>query len=695
MSDIKVNIIGEFQKKGFTDAERATNRLGKSFDRLASKVGAALSIAALVRYSKAAVKAFAEDDRAAKQLTRTYENLGLAFQGAIVNDYVDQLQRATGVADTDLRPALNTLTRATLDFGQAQKLLGIAMDVSAGTGLDLATVSNALAKAQLGQMTSLSRLNIGIGKAEASTITFEDALARLNKRFSGQAALAAGTYEGQINRLKIAADEAQESLGKDLVLALNRLSNGKDLNALGDKFQTLADNSGKIAIGIADVIGELNRNVSATGTGGWITKFNELMANLNLFEYLKGRGQDISMGVKVRTLGAPGAELNAKEQAKILKAERAELAKIVALEKARAAEQAKQKRLRQISVMLSQKELKFDLTRIQLAAAAQGKLTEEERKRVQELQLIEEIKQKVAEENVNEAEDLLEKLKKLQEQTVKLGESLTTFPKANDPFIDWTKSLTNVQNQIQAIATKKIVIDFLANFQAVDTSGITKIITDTTANNAAATAAAAAAAAAKAAKDAQTAAEKAAAEAAARAAADAALAAAKAASEAAAKAAQDAAEKTKLDAEIAAAAAAAAKAAQDAATTQAAADAALAEAQAAKAAAEKALAEARDAQEKAAAEAALKASQAAAEAAALVTETAAIQAGEAAAKAASEATLILAESTTAAGVNAVTQIVVNVEGSVIAEQDLATVVTNAIYLQQKAGQGITIDSTII
>jgi len=455
-ADIKVVIAAELKKRGFTDAERATQRLGKSFDRLAGKVGAALSVAALVRYSKAAVNAFAEDDRAAKQLTRTYENLGLAFQGAIVNDYVDELQRATGVADSELRPALGTLTRATLDFGQAQKLLGIAMDVSAGTGLDLATVSNALAKAQMGQMTSLSRLNIGIGKAEASTITFEDALERLNKRFSGQAALAAGTYEGQIKRLKIAADEAQESLGKDLVLALNRLSNGNDLNALGNKFQTLADNAGKIAIGIADVIGQLNRNVSASGSGGWITKFNELMANLNLFEYLKGRGQDITMGVKQRTLGAPGAVQSAKEQAKIRAAERAELAKIVALEKARAVELAKQKRLREIQNMLNQKSLKYDLTRIQLAAAAQGKLTEEEQRRIAELQTIEELKAAIAADDLTKAEELLKRLETVQSATFDLSESLLDL-KAGDPFSNWDTYF---------LGANKMVNDLFANFKA-------------------------------------------------------------------------------------------------------------------------------------------------------------------------------------------------------------------------------------
>lgn len=469
-SDIKIIIAAELKKQSFDKAEKAASRLGKSFDRLAGRIGAALSIAAIAKFSKAAITAFAEDEKAAKSLTRTYENLGLAFQGAIVNDYVDQLQRATGVADTELRPALATLTRATLDYGRAQDLLGTAMNVSAGTGLSLETVSNALAKAQLGQMTSLAKLNIGIGKAEASTISFDDALVRINQRFSGQAAIAANSYEGQLKRLRIQADEAQESLGKDLVLAINRLTTGGDLTTLGNKFEDMADNAGKMAIGIADIIGELNRDVSATGANGWITKFNDLMANLNVFEYLKNRGQDITLGVKQRTLGAPGAELMAKQNAKLLAAEKAELARIVALEKARSKEQAKQKRLREISKMLSEKETKFESQRIQLAAAAQGKLTEEEKKRVAEMQLIEEIKAAVAADDLDRAESLLKRLNEVQTVTFDLAESLLDL-KAGDPFSEWGGYFTNAN---------KMINDLFANFKAQQAllDSLTKSIAD-------------------------------------------------------------------------------------------------------------------------------------------------------------------------------------------------------------------------
>lgn len=472
MSDIKVNIVGEFDKRGFDAADRATGKLGKSFDKLAKRVGAALTIGAIAKFSKDSIKAFAEDDKAVKQLTRTYQNLGMAFEGAIVNDYVDRLQRATGVADSELRPALSTLTRATLDYGKAQQLLGTAMDISAATGLDLTTVSKALARAQMGQMSSLVKLGVGIGAVEAKTITFDEALARINTRFKGSAAVAADSYQGKLNKLKIAADEAKESLGRDLVFAIGKVSNDMSLTTLGDSFQRMADNAGKIAIGIASIVGQLNKSPVGAQTGGWIDKFNKFMENWNVFSQAKKSGElELTLANSAPSRGgAPGAQRLANENLKLLEQARQENARILALQKKQSAEQAKQKRLKQISVMLAQKEAKFDMQRIQLAAAAQGKLTQEERNRVEELQTIEDLKAAVAADDLETAEKLLRRLEVLQTKTFELSESLTEL-KAGDPFSEWDGYFANA---------KRLVTDLFAQFknQQMVLDNLTKSITD-------------------------------------------------------------------------------------------------------------------------------------------------------------------------------------------------------------------------
>lgn len=473
ISNLLINIIGEFKDKGFKDAEKATKNLGKSFDKLAGRLGAALSVAAITKFSKASIKAFAEDDKAAKRLAQTYKNLGLSFQGAISNDYIDRLQRATGVADTQLRPALETITRATLDFNKSQEILNTALNVSAGSGLSLETVTTALSKAYLGQGTALGKLNIGIGQVESKTISFEDAISRLNYLFKGQAAAAANSYEGQLNRLRISADEAQETFGKHLVTAINRLNNNADLSGLGNKFEDMADNAGLLAIGIADVVGSLNKKVSATGADGWITKFNDFMSNFNVFTALQERGAGVvDISVKKRTLGAPGAEAAAKKEAELRKKSLADQKKLIALQKK--AEEERKKRERE-ALALKRANTIFDIDNIQVVAAMQQQVDGETRLRLSALLALQTDNAEAAEKlatgvmmlNARALESLgiqikatdtvdsvIEKIIKAQTSSALLALGIKNLPDAKNPFKDWPDILAKILSDLDKIAAK-------------------------------------------------------------------------------------------------------------------------------------------------------------------------------------------------------------------------------------------------
>ncbi len=71
-----------------------------------------------------------------------------------------QTSLATGVADDQLRPALQRLAVSTKSTEEAQKLLTLALDISKASGKDLETVTNALGRAQDGNVTSLGRLGL-------------------------------------------------------------------------------------------------------------------------------------------------------------------------------------------------------------------------------------------------------------------------------------------------------------------------------------------------------------------------------------------------------------------------------------------------------------------------------------------------------------------------------------------------------
>ena len=116
---IKIIIAAELKKQGFDKAQKATSGLEKSFKKLGGTIASVFAAQQIVKFGKESVRAFIEDDKAVKRLITTYRNLGMAFEATLVNDYIDQLQRATGVADEQLRPAIEVLTRSTLEIGRA------------------------------------------------------------------------------------------------------------------------------------------------------------------------------------------------------------------------------------------------------------------------------------------------------------------------------------------------------------------------------------------------------------------------------------------------------------------------------------------------------------------------------------------------------------------------------------------------
>lgn len=379
LPSIRIDIASSFNDKGFKKASRSSNLLTKQFKSLGTTVLAAMSARAIIRFSQTAIKEFAADQDAAMKLAKTFDNLGMSFQGAIANDYINKLQFTSRVADDELRPALSQLIRTTLDFNEAQKILNTALDVSAGTGMSLEQVTSALSKAYLGNTAALGRMNIGIGKAEAKTITFDKVMERLNSRFSGQAALAADTYAGKLKLLSIASEEARESIGQRLVLALELLSKDQTIEGLADDMQTFADKIGLAAVGLGKLLGTLNRKIEIGGRtlgeilfaaagGGFIDALAKYGAET---EYLSG--------VKKRTLGAPGAMQQAKKDAAERKRQLAEQKKMIELEKKAAAEKAKREKL---AAAQKRAATIFDIENIQIVAAMQGKIDGEQRMRL-------------------------------------------------------------------------------------------------------------------------------------------------------------------------------------------------------------------------------------------------------------------------------------------------------------------------
>jgi phage-related protein len=224
--------VDDLKKKLDTGANEVEGFGGKleKFSKVAAAAFAAAAAAAAAYAGKLAiegVKAAIEDEAAQKRLALALENVTGATESQIkaVEAQIAKQSLATGVADDQLRPALQRLATSTGDVKKSQDLLNLALDISAAKGISVETAANALAKAYDGNNGALARLGVGLSTAEIKTLGFEGTVKQLSETFGGAATTQANTFEGQIARLKVAFDEAKESVGAALLPTLQNLLN--------------------------------------------------------------------------------------------------------------------------------------------------------------------------------------------------------------------------------------------------------------------------------------------------------------------------------------------------------------------------------------------------------------------------------------------------------------------------------------
>jgi uncharacterized protein YukE len=168
------------------------------------------------------IQAAMDEEKQLVSLKQALDNVGQGFAMPQVNQFIDDLRFATGVADDELRPAFQRLVTATRDAAQAQELLSLALDISVGTGKSLESVSLALAKAATGQASSLRRLGVPLSEAAVKSGDLSEITKELTQAFGGQAAAAAETFAGQLARIKDGFDELIEAFGAGFISAFDQ-----------------------------------------------------------------------------------------------------------------------------------------------------------------------------------------------------------------------------------------------------------------------------------------------------------------------------------------------------------------------------------------------------------------------------------------------------------------------------------------
>jgi hypothetical protein len=227
---LKLSILGDIDqlKRSLDTGSKEVQSFGSKLGDFGKKAGlafAAAGAAAAVYAGKLAVdgvKAAIADAAAQDRLALTLKNVTGATNAQIksTEDYITKTSLAFGVTDDDLRPSLERLARATGDVEKAQKLQGLAIDIAAGSGKSLEAVSNALAKAQEGNTAALGKLGVGLSAATLKTLSMDEITKKLADTFENQASVKAETFQGKMDRLKIAFDEGKETVGSFILDAI-------------------------------------------------------------------------------------------------------------------------------------------------------------------------------------------------------------------------------------------------------------------------------------------------------------------------------------------------------------------------------------------------------------------------------------------------------------------------------------------
>jgi hypothetical protein len=462
---VVINIAAEYTgKKAFSKAETATKTLTKSVKGLAGAFGIAFG----ARGAMQAVKAFAADDKAAKVLSKTLNNLGLAFADPAVTKFISDLERQTGVLDDKLRPAYQMLLTSTGDYIKSQDLLRTALDLSAMSGVDVVSVTADLSKAYQGNTRGLMKYQLGLNKTELAAMSFEEILTRVAEVSSGQAQLAADSYSGSLDKLTVAGANASEILGRDLVTALASLGGADGLPKTLSLIESVAGALGKAIISFSRFIAVLDVITGA----GLFKMYGELEKLFKEFDALDAAQRKATSGAGTfssynsKKAADALALANAKKITALTKEQQKAQAKILADKKSQAI-------LDKANLALAKGTDVFDMDKIQLNAAligqaeALGKATTS----AQILGIANDVQRLKVKQSISELEDAIASKDDaaIVKATAKLNEDLKilgALQRQDAKLLDINRVLAGMKStDLINLANLQAALDLLAQFK--------------------------------------------------------------------------------------------------------------------------------------------------------------------------------------------------------------------------------------
>ena len=248
-----------FQNKMKTMAFQMRNVAGPAFAAAAAAAGT-FAVAMAVE----GVKSAAAEEAALSRLQGVLEGLGQGFRMSEIQQFIDDLQFATGQSDDQLIPSFQRIVAATGDVNEAMALMGTVTDVAASRQVDATKVAQAFSRAiSTGTAGRLATYGIVVDEATAKTQGMSAAIQEAAGYMSGSASAALQTWEGQIKLVTLAAQELLEAFGSGFLNALGENKDqSNDLSQALRELQTSAQDAGE-TIGtyaglLIDLLGYVN-----------------------------------------------------------------------------------------------------------------------------------------------------------------------------------------------------------------------------------------------------------------------------------------------------------------------------------------------------------------------------------------------------------------------------------------------------
>ena len=263
--------VAEF-KKLETTSEKAAFVMKKAFlPATAAITGIGVALAG-------ATKAAMEDAAAQTQLALTLQNVTGASQAQIdaVEKSISAMTMATGIADDQLRPAFEALTRGTKDISLSMRDMTLVTDIATATNKPLVEVADALAKAYQGNFRGLQQLSPEMKTLIKDGADLDTIMSVLGGTFGGATEAFAQTAQGGFARLTVALNETKEAIGAALLPILEKV-----LPVL-NRFATWASNNPKAFLAIAAAISAVAAAIIAVNIAMALNPFTAIAAGIAL-----------------------------------------------------------------------------------------------------------------------------------------------------------------------------------------------------------------------------------------------------------------------------------------------------------------------------------------------------------------------------------------------------------------------------